>query len=275
MPANSIGRRRSFSDEATRKPFARPGIPWIDTSGRIPLPRGLREAGPIRWPSASGSSPFSPREASTIYCWSGYMRRQGMSSSAFMPTSPASGLGTSGSRRCGTAAGRWPGSGTTRWRPPNRWVNALFASAHLVTDLRTGTPDDRAPLPRPARRYRVVRAGRVGAYLSSKEGKPGQVRALHRGRLHELGRFVEERILRGEAAAPLSAADLEGIGDARTLMSAVKAHHLRAGRDRRYLSYRIPRDKNSRNGERARFAFEEGEFDVPDLLFRRDDGGKS
>ncbi|MDA8180661.1 MAG: DUF2397 family protein [Desulfobacteria bacterium] len=157
----------------------------------------------------------------------------------------------------------------------NRWVNALFASAHLVTDLRTGTPDDRAPLPRPARRYRVVRGGRAGAYLSSKVGKPGQVRALHRGRLHELGRFVEERILRGEAAAPLSAADLEGIGDARTLMSAVKAHHLRAGRDRRYLSYRIARDKNPRNGERARFAFEEGEFDAPDLLFRRDDGGKS
>ena len=157
----------------------------------------------------------------------------------------------------------------------NRWVNALFASAHLVTDLRTGTPDDRSPLPRPARRYRVVRGGRVGAYLSTKEGKPGQVRALHRGRLHELGRFVEERILRGEAAAPLSAADLDGIGDARTLMSAVKAHHLRAGRDRRYLSYRIRRDKNTRNRERARFAFEEGEFDAPDLLFRRDDGGKS
>lgn len=157
----------------------------------------------------------------------------------------------------------------------NRWVNALFASAHLVTDLRTGTPDDRAPLPRPARRYRVVRAGRVGAYLSAKEGRPGQVRALHRGRLHELGRFVEERILRSEAVALLSAADLDGVGDARTLLAAVKAHNLRAGRDRRYLSYRIHRDKDPRNGERARFAFEEGEFDAPDLLFRRDDGGKS
>jgi hypothetical protein len=27
----------------------------------------------------------------------------------------------------------------------NRWVNALFASAHLVADRRTGTPEDRAP----------------------------------------------------------------------------------------------------------------------------------
>jgi hypothetical protein len=155
----------------------------------------------------------------------------------------------------------------------NRWVNALFASAHLVTDLRTGTPDDRASLPRPARRYRTVRLDRGGEYLSAKEGRPGQVRALHRGRLYELGRFVEGRILRDEAVALLSGADLEGIGDARTLMAAVKAHELRNGKDRRYLSYRINRDKNARDGERARFTFAEGALDAPDLLFRRDDGG--
>ncbi len=155
----------------------------------------------------------------------------------------------------------------------NRWVNALFASAHLVADLRTGTPEDRAPLPKPARRYQAVRGVRGGAYLSAKEGRPGQTRALHRKRLYELGRFVEEKILNGEDRALLSGGDLKGIDDARTLIAAVKAHDLRAGKDRRHLSYRIHRDRNSRNGERACFAFEEGELDAPDLLFRRDEGG--
>ena len=155
----------------------------------------------------------------------------------------------------------------------NRWVNALFASAHLVTDLRTGTPDDRAPLPKPARRYRAVHFDRGGEYLSAKEGRPGQVRALHRRRLYELGRFVEERILRNEAVALLSGADLEGIDDARTLMAAVKAHELRAGKDLRYLSFRINRHKNARDGERACFDFAEGALDAPGLQFRRDDGG--
>ncbi len=154
----------------------------------------------------------------------------------------------------------------------NRWVNALFASAHLVTDLRTGTPDERAALPRPARRYRPVQGHRGGAYLTGKGGRPGQARALHRGRLYELGRFVEERILRGEVSARLSGADIGEIGDARTLMAAVKAHDLRAGRDRRYLSYRIPREKVPGEGGRARFALEEGDLDAPDLLFRSDDG---
>jgi hypothetical protein len=32
---------------------------------------------------------------------------------------------------------------------------------------------------------------------------------------------------------------------------------------------------NTRNGERACFAFEEGELDAPDLLFRRDEGGRT
>lgn len=155
----------------------------------------------------------------------------------------------------------------------NRWVNALFASAHLVSDLRTGTPDDRAPLPKPARRYQTVRGVRGGAYLAEKEGRPGQTRALHRKRLYELGRFVEEKILNGKDEALLSAGDLKGIDDARTLIGVVKAHDLRAGKDRRHLSYRIQKDKNSRTRERARFAFEEGELDAPDLLFRRDEGG--
>ena len=185
MPANSIV-RRSFSDAASRKPFARPGIPWIDICGRI-LCRAVRwEAGPIRYPSASGSSLFRPGR----------------------PVRSTAGAGTCGGKGCRQApscphrrrpgsehpdrdvAGPQPGDGPDRGRggaAANRWVNALFTSAHLVTDLRKGTPDDRAPLPRPARRYRVVRGGRPGAYLSSKEGKPGQVRALHRGRLHELG----------------------------------------------------------------------------------------
>jgi len=154
----------------------------------------------------------------------------------------------------------------------NRWINSLFASAHVVTDLRTGTPEERAMLPRPARRYRAVRGYRGGAYLSEKTGRPGQARALHRKRLHDLGRFVEEKILRGEAAAFLSGGELDGIGDARALLAAVKAHDLRSGRDRRYLSYRIAADRNARSGPRARFAFVEGDLDAPDLLFRRDEG---
>jgi hypothetical protein len=157
----------------------------------------------------------------------------------------------------------------------NRWVNALFASAHLVSDLRTGTPEDRAPLPKPARRYQAVRGVPGGAFLSAKKGRPGQTRALHRKRLYELGRFVEEKILNGKERALLSGGDLKGIDDARILIAAVKAHDLRAGKDRRHLSYRIHRDLNSRNGERARFAFEEGELDAPDLLFRRDEEGGS
>jgi hypothetical protein len=157
----------------------------------------------------------------------------------------------------------------------NRWVNALFASAHLVSDLRTGTPADRATLPRPAKRYQTVRGVRGGAYLSEKKGRPGQTRALHRKRLHELSRFVEEKILNGKDRALLSGGDLNGIDDGRTLISVVKAHDLRAGKDRRHLSYRICRDKNSRNAERACFAFEEGELDAPDLLFRLDEGGET
>ncbi|GAB4237675.1 MAG: hypothetical protein OHK0028_15010 [Deltaproteobacteria bacterium] len=154
----------------------------------------------------------------------------------------------------------------------NRWVNALFASAHMVTDVRTGTPGERAPLPRPAKRYRAARGYREGAYLSAKGGRPGQARALHRKRLHDLGRFVEEKILRGEAAAPLSGGSLDGIGDARTLLAAVKAHDLRAGRDRRYLSYRIVPYRQPGGGARACFSFAEGDLDAPDLRFRRDEG---
>lgn len=156
----------------------------------------------------------------------------------------------------------------------NAWVNALFASAHLVTDLRPGTPDARSALPRPVRRYRSERPLYRGEFLAAKTGKPGHWKALQRARLLALGRFVEERILKESAKMSLSEADISGIEDFRSLLSAVKAHDLRGGRDRRFLSYRIERSRsNGGNGERALLATAEGALDAPDLLFSGRGGG--
>src|SRR5207247_5417672 len=88
----------------------------------------------------------------------------------------------------------------------NAWINGLFASAHVVTDLRCGTPAERSALPRPARRYESRRATHRGGYLAEKRGSPGQSRALERLRLLVLGRFVDEKILRGSPEAALEGA---------------------------------------------------------------------
>jgi hypothetical protein len=156
----------------------------------------------------------------------------------------------------------------------NAWIDALFASAHLVTDLRPGTPEARSAPPRPVRRYRSERPAFRGEFLTGKTGRPGQWKALQRARLLALGRFVEERILRESTKAPLSEADLSGLEDFRFLLSAVKAHDLRGGRDRRFLSYRVERSRsNGGNEERARLETAEGALDAPDLLFSRRGGG--
>jgi hypothetical protein len=150
----------------------------------------------------------------------------------------------------------------------NSWINRLFASAHVVTDLRSGTPEARSPLPRPARRYEARRVAHGGELLAPKRGKPGQSRALERLRLLQLGCFVEEKILRGAQRAPLYGAALGGVDDFRSLLEAVKVHDLRAGRARKLLSYRVvrPGSRGAPAG-RACFALAGGHLDAPDLVF--------
>jgi hypothetical protein len=154
------------------------------------------------------------------------------------------------------------------------WINRLFASAHLVTDARSGTPDERSPLPRPAKRYESRRAAHRGSYLVEKQGSPGQSRALERLRLLMLGRFVDEKILRGAPRASLDSAALDRVEDFRSLIEAVKVHDLRAGRVRPMLSYRIAKPgRDEAPGTRARFALSSGTLDAPDLVFTRASSG--
>ncbi|MBI4704017.1 MAG: hypothetical protein HY744_23155 [Deltaproteobacteria bacterium] len=152
----------------------------------------------------------------------------------------------------------------------NVWVNALFTSAHVVTDLRCGTPDERSALPRPARRYETRRAAHRGDFLAEKRGSPGQSRAIERLRLLQLGRFVDEKILRGARRAPLGTAALASIDDVHSLLDAVKVHDLRAGRARKLLSYRVVRPGTDRApAARARFVLPDGLLDAPELVFTR------
>src|SRR5437773_2128494 len=149
----------------------------------------------------------------------------------------------------------------------NAWINGLFASAHVVTDLRCGTPVERSALPRPARRYETRRAAHRGGYLAEKRGSPGQARALERLRLLVLGRFVDEKILRGAPQAALEAAAFDRVEDFRSLVDAVKAHALRAGRARGLLSYRIGKPSQDTSPRaRARFVLPGGTLDAPNLM---------
>lgn len=158
----------------------------------------------------------------------------------------------------------------------NRWANALIASAHMVTDLRCGTPEERSALPRPARRYETRRAAHRGEFLAAKRGTAGQSRALERLKLLRLSRFVDEKILRGEQRAHLQGAWFVGVDDFRSLLDAVKAHELRAGRARKFLSYRVVRPgTDGAPAERARFALGDGALDAPDLVFVRRGGAES
>lgn len=152
----------------------------------------------------------------------------------------------------------------------NDWINRLFASAQLVSDLRAGTPEQRSPPPRPARRYETRRAAHGGEPLAAKRGRPGQSRALERYRLLQLGRFVDEKILQGADRASLRGAALDQAGDFRSLLEAVKAHGLRAGRARVFLSYRVVRaGSDGAPTGRARFVLADGQLDAPDLVFVR------
>ena len=104
--------------------------------------------------------------------------------------------------------------------------------------------------------------------MADKSGRPGQARALERLRLLVLGRFVDEKILRGKESVFLNSAVLDTVEDFRTLIEAVKVHDLRAGRSRNQLSYRIPKEaRKAPHRSRARFATSEGLLDAPDLVF--------
>lgn len=152
----------------------------------------------------------------------------------------------------------------------NAWVNGLFGSAHAVTDLRGGTPEERSALPRPARRHEARRAFHRGEFLADKRGTPGQSRALERLRLLRLGRFVDEKILQGARRASLGSAAFSSIDDLRSLLEAVKVHDLRAGRAKRLLSYRVVRPgTDGAPGGRACFGLPDGRLDAPDLVFSR------
>lgn len=156
----------------------------------------------------------------------------------------------------------------------NQWINALFRSAHLVTDLRSGTPENRAAPPRPARRYEPSRGVYTGGYLEGKRGFPGQTRALQKALWLRLGRFVDEQILHGQARAPLHEASFSGATDFRLLLEAVKAHDLRSGRNRRHLSYGVAQAAaNGSREARARFELPDGALDAPDLVFYRQNPG--
>jgi len=83
-----------------------------------------------------------------------------------------------------------------------------------------------------------------------------------------LGRFVDEKILRGAPQAALEAAAFDRVEDFRSLVDAVKAHALRAGRALGLLSYRIGKPSQDTSPRaRARFVLPGGTLDAPNLMF--------
>jgi hypothetical protein len=81
---------------------------------------------------------------------------------------------------------------------------------------------------------------------------------------------VDEKILRGHSRAALGEALLDGFEDFRSLLDAVKAHELRAGKNRSLLSYRIARScKDASPIAYARFATATGTLEAPGLVFSR------
>lgn len=147
------------------------------------------------------------------------------------------------------------------------FLGRLYVSAHMVADARTGTPAEKSMAPRPRRRYESRRAPFTAGYLEPKVGAPGEARALSRAAALSANAFVERALLRGRPEAPLQDARLEGFPDLRALLSALKLHALRGGRDRRHLSYRVaaPAPREAR-------ALLEGErylLEAPDLRVRR------
>ncbi len=155
----------------------------------------------------------------------------------------------------------------------NEWLNSLYTSCHVLFDHGKGTPVNREQLPEPMRRDLVKKRGASrGAALATKRGQPGQARVLHRARLLRLSRFVEEKILRGRPTAPLSDAHFQTFTDFENLIESVKAVYLRAGHDRRHLTFAIARKARlagAGGGPRARFILDSGSLDAPDLTFVR------
>lgn len=153
----------------------------------------------------------------------------------------------------------------------NLWINQLFASAHVPTDIRPGTTEARTLPPRPARRYEPTRGVHRGGYLTGKQSEPEQERALERRQLLELSRFVRDRILKNRARARLSDGDLVSYDHFRYLMLALKAYKFRPARKRQDLQFRI---EDSPRGRRAHFVLADGILDAPDSIFMATEEGQ-
>jgi len=112
-------------------------------------------------------------------------------------------------------------------RAVGRWIEELIASAHQVTDLRTGTPSERAAPPRVRRAHEARRARFEGSFVAPVGPAAPVARDLRRRRVALLDALVEQDILAGRDAAALSAAPL-GDTTAGAVVTAV-----REGRRRR------------------------------------------
>ncbi len=168
-------------------------------------------------------------------------------------------------RSCVSALASLEGEGADR--AAKDFLERLVASAHVPGDAREGTPEARAIPPRPARRHETVRPAFAGAVLEGKSSEPGAARALELRRLAVLSAFVDRAVLRGRASAPLSGATLVDVGDARRLVQAWAAYHLRSGKHRPHLSFALERASGRARLEGAGF-----ELTAPEALVRRKGG---
>lgn len=139
------------------------------------------------------------------------------------------------------------------------WISELYHSAHLVSDLRTGTPVERAAPPLPAKRHEATRPPFRGSYLEPKKGVPGEAKQMERDRIREVNAFMEQRVLKGAQTAELGPEAVGSFRDVRTLMDAYKLHFLKGGKRRRALTFGMELGE----GEPPRFAVPEGDFATP------------
>lgn len=148
----------------------------------------------------------------------------------------------------------------------NTWFNSLYASGHIVTDLRPGTPETPSKLPRPRRRQEYARPAHRGGYFTPKKGTPTEARALARRKLEILNEFIEAKVLQGREEAKIGEADLTDLSDLRSLMEAIKAHSLRERRFQRHLTYRI---RPHHADESAKVEIPEGSLTLTNSTFAR------
>lgn len=145
------------------------------------------------------------------------------------------------------------------------FANALVGSAHARFGGRHGPSQARIapPLPRKHAATAVDRTSR--APLRPKANPPDAVRELRARRLAELGRWIEEAVLRGGSEARLSEVALVTAESPRRWLDVARARHLDRGRDLARVGVAIAEAE----GE-ARIGDASAGLSAPDCIVKKD-----